>query len=193
MIAAPVLLLASTAAHAAGGGLGEDQAGGVIQVYAMAAFLLALVGLTRMLEDHSPRAATALTLIGALGVAGGVGYGVNSIYVDLGSLDLNNNVEGVAGPLALQLPGLLFPLAFVALGVMLVRAHAVPRWCGIVLAVAGVLFPLSRIPSIEALALVTDSLFVVALVPLGWAILQGRHLVASSPHQPQRSPATAAP
>lgn len=73
MIAAPALLLASTVIYAAGGGLGEDQAGGVIQVYAMAAFMLALVGVTRMLEDPSPRAAAVLMLIGAIGVAGGVG------------------------------------------------------------------------------------------------------------------------
>ncbi len=191
MIAAPALLLASTVAHTAGGGLGEDQAGGVIQVYAMAAFMVAVVGLTRACEGPFPRTAAVMLLIGAIGVAGGVAYGINSIYVDLGSIDLNENVEGTAGPLALQLPGLLFPLTFVVLGVALARAQTEPRWCAIALAVAGVLFPISRIGGIEILAVIADAVFLLALVPLGWRILQGRDLGETRPRREERSPAAA--
>lgn len=189
MIVAPLLLLASTVAYTLGGGLGEDQVGGVLQVYAMAAFMLAVIGLTRMLEHHAPRAAAALTLIGAIGVAGGVAYGINSIYADIGTLDLNENVEGAAGPLALQMPGILFPLTFVALGVALARTHAQPRRYFIALAAAGVLFPLSRIPSVETLALLADTLFVAALLPLGWAMLRDDPRAATYPHESNRSPA----
>lgn len=183
MIAAPVLFLASTLTHAAGNGLGEDVAGGVIQVYAMATFSLVVIGLARILETRLPRAATAIMLIGVVGVAGGVAYGINSIYAAIGSIDLNETGEGVAGPLALQIPGLLFPLTFVALGVALVRAHAEPRWCGFALVAAGVLFPLGRIPSVDALAVAADTLFLIALAPLGWAILHGRDPVATTPHE----------
>jgi len=188
MIAAPALLLASTVTSVAGGGLGEDQAGGVIQVYAMAAFMMTVVGLTRACADPFPRAAAVLMLVGALGVAGGVAYGINSIYADIGSVDLNDNVEGAAGPLALQLPGILFPLTFVALGAALVRAHAKPRWCAIALAVAGVLFPVSRIGGVEILAVVADIVFLLALAPLGWTILQGRELAPTRPRGEERSP-----
>jgi len=176
-IAAPVLLIASTTAYTAGDGLGEDQVGGVIQVYAMVAFMLTVVGLTQMLENLSPRVAALLTLVGVLGVAGGVGYGINSIYADIGTIDLNDDVAGAAGPLALQLPGILFPLTFVGLGVALLRTHVQPRWCAVALVVAGVLFPLSRIPSVEILALAADTVFLVALLPLGSAMLRGRDVV----------------
>ena len=174
MLIAPVLLLASTIAHVAGSGLGEDQTGGVIQVYAFAAFFVVLIGLTGMLEGVAPRAAAALTVTGALGLAAGAGYGINSIYAALGTIDINDNVENAAGPLALQMPGILFPLTFIALGVLLMRARVEPRWSPPLLIAAAIAFPLSRIPSVEPLALVADSLFLLALVPLGLEQLRGR-------------------
>ncbi len=85
-----------------------------------------------------------------------------------------------AGQLALQLPGIVFPLSFIAIGVALVRARTQPRWCGIVLTLAAALFPVSRIGDVEVLAIAVDVLFLVALVPLGWAILHGRDPVAGS-------------
>jgi len=102
-----------------------------------------------------------------------VAHPINGIYVDVGSLDLNNDVEGAVPPLALQLPGVWFSVTFVALGVALVRAHAKPRWCAVALAVAGVLFPVSRIGGVETLAAVADVVFLLALTSLGWAIFQG--------------------
>ncbi len=178
MIMAPLLLLVSTITSVIGEGLGEDQAGGIIQVYAMAGFLLVTIGLTQLLEDVVPRAAAVLTLLGALGVAAGVGYGINAIYTDIGTLDLNNDVEGVAAPLALQLPGILFPLSFLALGVALYRARVQPRWCGLAIALGAVLFPVSRIGSIDVLAPVPDVLFLLGLAPLGWSLVQGRIALA---------------
>jgi len=83
--------------------------------------------------------------------------------------------------------GILFPLTFVGLGLALVRAHAEPRWCAIALAVAGLLFPVSRIGGIETLALVADVVFLLALVPLGWTILQGRELRETRPQREERS------
>jgi hypothetical protein len=170
-IAAPVLLLASTAAYAAGGGLGEDQLGGTIQVYAMAAFGLALFGLSRLVEPAMPRGAAVLAVLAALGAAGGVGYGIDSLH---GGVHAGAALDETAlGPLALQLPGLLFPVSLIVAGVALARSGAAPLWTGIVLALGGVLFPASRIPSVETLALVSDLLILVALVPVGWRILGG--------------------
>lgn len=181
MLIAPALLLVSTIAHVAGSGLGEDQTGGVIQVYAFAAFFVVLIGLTQMLEAVAPRAATALTVTGSLGVAAGVGYGINSIYAALGTTDINDNVENAAGPLALQLPGILFPLTFIALGVLLMRARVEPRWSLPLLIAAAIAFPLSRIPSIEPLALVADTLFLLALVPLGLGQLRALGAASATP------------
>ena len=70
MIAAPLLLLASSIAYALGGGAGEDQTGGAIQVYAATAFVFVMIGLAFAVESAFPRATTALTLIGILGAVG---------------------------------------------------------------------------------------------------------------------------
>ena len=174
MVVAPLLLLVSTIASVIGNGLGEDKVGGIIQVYAMAGFLLVTIALTQLCEDVSPRAAAVLTLLGTLGAAAGVGFGINAIYADIGTLNLNNDVEGLVAPLSLQLPGILFLLSFLALGVVLYRARVQPRWCGLAIALGAVLFPVSRIGSIDMLAPVPDLLFLVGLAPLGWALVQGR-------------------
>jgi len=176
MILGPLLLLCSTIAAILGDGLAQDTTAGILQVYAFVGLMLALFGLTSLLENRAPKAAAVLTLVGALGITGGVAYGINTIFRALGTVDLNQDVEGAAPPLALQLPGILFPLTFIGLG-MLLRAGARPRWCGAALVVAGVLFPISRIGSIEALAPVPDLLFLLGLAPLGWALLQGRAVI----------------
>ena len=178
MIGAPALLLVSTMVYAAGGGINNDRAGGIIQVYALAAWILVVIGLTQILEVPFPRAAAVLTLIGALGVTGGIAYGIDSIH--LAATGVSAEDLGAAGPLALQIPGLLFPLAHIGVGVGLLRAKVQPRWSGIALIVAAILFPASRIPAIAALAIAADALFILALAPLGWAILQGRDPVQSS-------------
>ena len=178
MIIGPLLLFVSTLVYAAGGGLNGDRAGGAIQVYAFAVWGLVVIGLTRLLEGPFPRAAAVLTLVGALGVAGGVAYGIDSIHV--AETGVTAEDIGAAGPLALYIPGILFPLAHISIGIALLLGNVRPRWCGMVLIVAAILFPASRIPSVEALAIATDVLFLLALAPLGWAILRGRDPVPTS-------------
>lgn len=170
-MAAPVLLLASTIAYATSGGFNHDQTGGVIQVYAMAAFMPVILGLTRVVEGRFPRAAAVLALAGGIGIAGGVGYGIDAVH--LAETGATAEDFGAAGPLALQVPGAFFPLTSFSLGVALARAAIEPRWSGILLCVAAVLFPVSRIGSIEPLGLAVDVLFVAALWPLGWQMLRG--------------------
>ncbi len=121
--------------------------------------------------------AALLILVGALGIAGGVAYGIDSIHM----AETGRTAEemGIAGPLVLYLPGVLFPLTNIGIGLMLARSNAELRWQGLALVLAGVLFPVSRIGSIEILAIAVDTLFIIALAPLGWAIVQGRSLVRS--------------
>jgi len=183
-VAAPVLLLASTISYiTAGDGMNSGEAGGAIQVWAMIAFALVVVYLARELELPAPRAAAALTVVGLIGVAGGVGYGIDSIQAAIFDTGSIQETDSAAAPLALQLPGVLFPLGLIGLGVMLVRTGAVARWSGWTLAAGGLLFPLSRIPDIEALAVVADALLVIALVPLGWQMMRGAVSGGSKPER----------
>ena len=171
LIVAPLLLLASTVAYALGDGFNGDRTGGTIQVYAMAAFVPVILGLATMVGQSQPRLAAALILLGSLGAAGGVAYGIDSIHYG----ETRTSVEdyGAAGPFALQIPGAMFPLSLLGIAAGFLRSGAEPRWPFALLALAAVLFPASRIPRVEELAIIADSLFILALVPLGWRILSG--------------------
>lgn len=170
MIAGPVLLLIASVFYAAG----EDQTGGTIQIYASAAWILILFGLTRLIEAPLPRATAVVLVVGALGITGAIAYGLDVIHVAEGAISVEE--AGAYGGFALFIPGALFPLANLGLGIALYRAGVEPRWAGIALAVAAILFPLSRIPDVEALMIVCDAIFIAALAPLGWSILQGERI-----------------
>ncbi len=176
MILAPILLLLSTLAHSFGKGLGEDATGGAIQVYAMVAFALAIVGLTSLLEPSLSRLSAVLTVTGLLGVAGGVGFGIDSIVFASNPTAAASELEGsTAAGLALFLPGTVFPLTLIVLGLALAKTGVVPRPAALALALGGLLFPLSRIPSIEALAVASDLMLITGLVPIGLAVWSTAH------------------
>lgn len=172
-IAAPLLLLASSVAFAAG----SEPLRGVLQFYAFAVFVLVILTLTDALAGVFPRAAVALTLVGVLGMAAGVGFAVDNLHGAL--LDDAYLVDdgGIAGVFVANIPGLMGPLAFIGIGLALLRAEVEPRFSGVALVTAGLLFPVSRIGELPALAIVDDLIFLLALAPLGWAMLQGREIL----------------
>jgi hypothetical protein len=174
-VAAPLLIAASSVAWVAG----SEPARGVLQFYGVALSAIVILTLTHALAPAFPRAAVALTLLGVLGVAAGAGFAVDNIHGAL--LDDAYLVDdgGATGALVAQLPGPMFALAWVGIGATLLRAGVRPRWSAIALIVGGLMFPASRIGEIAPLALVDDLLFLVALAPLGLAIVRGRDLLAA--------------
>jgi hypothetical protein len=178
MIVGPVLLLGSSVAFAAGGGLNEDELGGALLVYAFVALTVVAIGIARAVERTLPRASAALLAFAVLGCAGGVGFGIDSIHAGLpGGAGLEDADSAAAG-LALFVPGAIFPLSFAALGVALWRARVSPRASGPLLVVASLLFPIANVPDSEAIAVTANAMFLVALWPLGIAWLrQSRNIV----------------
>jgi hypothetical protein len=59
------------------------------------------------------------------------------------------------------LSGPAFPISILILGIMLSVKKAVPVWCGILLSLGGLLFPVSRILRIESVAHVVDLLMLI--------------------------------
>ena len=167
MILGPVLLLASSVAYVAGGGLSDDELGGALQVYAFVALTVVAIGITRAVEPAFPRASAALLAFAVLGCGAGVGFGIDSIHAALPGGTGLEDADSAAGTLALFVPGSIFPLSFAALGVALWRARVSPRASGPLLVAAGLLFPVANIPDSEAMAVTANALFVVALWPLG--------------------------
>jgi hypothetical protein len=167
MILGPVLLLGSSVAFAAGGGLNEDELGGALLVYAFVAMTVVAIGIARAVEPALPRASAALLAFAVLGCGAGVGFGIDSIHAGLPGGTGLEDADSAAATLALFVPGAIFPLSFAALGVALWRAHATPRPSGPLLVAASLLFPIANIPDSEAIAVTANALFVVALWPLG--------------------------
>ncbi len=175
VVAAPVLLLASTAAYIiSGDGMNNGELGGALQVWAMIFFAVGAVTLTRRFGDVAPRASALLLLVGLAGAGGGVAYGIDSIQAAVFDNPSIQDADSKVAPLALQIPGLLFPLGLVGTGVMLARTATAPVWAGILLVIGAALFPIARIPDIEALAVVGDALLVLALIAIGWHALGDR-------------------
>jgi hypothetical protein len=170
-VAAPVVLLSSSLAWS------SDVARGVLGFYACAIFVLVIVTLTQAIAVQFPRAAVALTVLGLLGAAAGVGFNIDNIHGALFDDTYIVDEGGLASVLVANVPGLMFPLAWVGIGVALLRGGVQPRFSAITLIVAGALFPVARIGDVAPLAIVDDLLFCVALAPLGLAIMQGRGLL----------------
>jgi hypothetical protein len=167
MLLGPVLLLGSSVAFAAGGGLNEDELGGALLVYAFVALTVVAIGIARAVERALPRASAALLAFAVLGCGAGVGFGIDSIHAGLPGGTGLEDADSAAGTLALFVPGAIFPLSFAALGVALWRARVSPRASGPLLVAASLLFPIANIPDSEAIAVTANALFVVALWPLG--------------------------
>ena len=174
-IVGPLLLLGSTIAYVlAGDGMNEGELGGAIQVWAFAAIAIGGIGLARSLEPHAPRTAALASVLVVIGAAGGVAYGIDSIQVAVFGSESIQETDSAAAPFALQIPGVLFPLGMVVLGVTLARTAATNRALGVLLAIGAVLFPVSRIPDVPALAILSDALLLVGLGGLGLALLARR-------------------
>jgi hypothetical protein len=165
-VAGPLLLAASTLSD-------SDTTGGTLQMYAMVGVLLAAVGITQLCESLRPRFAAVATFVSAIGVMGGIAYGLNGVYIGAGAEDLNA-AETTAAHLSLHLPGPVLALMFIVLGALLLASRVGPTWSGAALIVGGLLFPPTRIGDLGMLKLVPDTLFLVGLLPVAVLLWRAR-------------------
>jgi hypothetical protein len=177
---APLLMLASTIAYVTvGEGINVGVLGGVIGVWAAFALAIGFVGLLRLLEPSAPRAAAVLTVLALTGFTAGAVFNVNAAFDALVGPELEAAIDaaidrgGADAMLILAfLPwGFFGPITMLATGVLLWRTRTTPRWSAALLAAGGVLFVASRPERIDVLALIADGVLVLALLPIGWAML----------------------
>jgi hypothetical protein len=183
---APALLFGSAIAFAAGGGVNKDELGGALLVYAFVAMTVVAIGIARAVEPALPRASAALLAFAVLGCGGGVGFGIDSIHAALPGGTGLEDADSAAGGLALLVPGAIFPLSFAALGVALWRAGVAPKASGPLLVAAGLMFPVANVPENDALPVVANALFAVALWPLGITWLRQPRSIAGRGAGPSR-------
>lgn len=173
-IAAPLLLLGSTVAFLThGDGINDGFVGGTIGVWSALAFMLAFVGIFRVLEFRAPRAAPIWLSITLMGWAAGVGFNVDAILAaEFGRETVDTAIEDRPFTLLAFVPwGWMAPLGVVAAGVLMRRTNTFGRVSGLLTVAAGVLFIASRPARIGPLAIFADCIAVLALVPIGWALL----------------------
>lgn len=174
-ILAPLFLLASTLAYiTAGDGINDGVLGGTIGVWSAFTLAIALVGVLRLLEPAAPKAAPLLTAMAVIAFSGGVAFNISAIYLaTFGNDFMESDLQGgdAIGVLAFLPWGLLTPLTFVLVGILLWRTRTVEWWSGALLIAGGILFVASRPARIDPLAITADLVLVLALAPIGWAML----------------------
>jgi hypothetical protein len=152
--------------------MNNSDAAGAVQVWAMIAFAVGLLSLVRRVEASAPRAATLLGVLVLVGCAGGVGFGIDSMHAALPGGSNLLEAEGSAfAPLGLAIPGALFPVALAATVLALWRVGIVSGPAALPIVVGAVLFPASRVPSIEVLAITADLVLVLGFVALRAALV----------------------
>lgn len=185
MFIAPLILAASSIVSMNGNGNNSDALGGALVVYTFFAFIFVILGLTYLLAPHAPRFAMIMRIVGIFGCIGGVNWGMDSAIrgvlltkVDAATAQLSQEVVIGNLPYLLEIPGLVLPITMLILGIALLRYKIVPAPAALLLALAGLTFPIGRIPDIVPVYFVTDTAFVLSLFWIGWqSIAQNQRFI----------------
>jgi hypothetical protein len=150
----------------------QGATSGTLAALGITCWLIGLIALYEKLRPYAPRyAATALPLT-VFGAAGGLAFSIQSIHEEMLGISHAAAVERLNEfPLAANtlywICGPLFPLALVALGVMLLRLRAAPAAIGVLVVLGGLAFPLSRITREASIAHAADLLLLLPFLYLG--------------------------
>ncbi len=162
LIVAPLLYLIADCLYATRGW--DDPDAAPFHIIAAIAYTFVLL---RLVTWSRGRLAAVLLIIGAIGVAGNVAYGFNTIHVCLGDTDLAD----ASGAAELIKPlGLCFPLMLLLAAFALRRTAA--TWTVVLLAVASVMWPLAHIANIGWLAVLVNIGLVVSFATIAAKSLQ---------------------
>jgi hypothetical protein len=149
---------------------------GIWQVYSYFFWIFAFHLMFQQLETPLPRYASIGFFVAVFSCIGGNNFGVEGIYSelmevrDLAALDTLHTKLGGAAAFYLFLPGLLFPLSLLVLGINLIRTKTIPMWIGVLFCVSAIGFPLSRIPRIDLIAHLDNLLLLISHTLVAWQI-----------------------
>jgi hypothetical protein len=150
LVVAPATFLIADLLYATRGW--DDPTAAVVHVLAAVGYTLVMVRLVTL--SHGTLAAVLL-MVGALGAAGDVAYGFNTIHVSLGDTDL---VDAAGAAVLIKPLGLCFPLTLL-LGAAVLRRIA-PTWAVALLAVSAIAWPVAHIANIGWLAVAVNAALV---------------------------------
>lgn len=172
LLLAPATYLAADTTYAVRGW--DDPTAGVLHVLGAVGYGLVVLQVAARL-DAASRLRAALVLVGALGLAGNVAYGFDTIHTSLGDTPLVDQ----PGAAALIKPlGLAFPLALALCGLALARVGA--RWQGPLVLLAALAWPVAHIGNLGTLAVATGVALLVGFGSLVWEPAQPRQAATAS-------------
>ncbi|TQS42589.1 hypothetical protein [Cryptosporangium phraense] len=160
LVAGPVIYLGADLVYALRGW--DSPAAGVLHVLGATAY--AVLVFTAVGWFRGPLA-VVLLVVGALGAAGNIGYGFNTIHVSLGDTDLND-ASGAA--VLIKVLGLCFPLSLLLIAGGLRWQRIGPGWVAVAVAVAAVGWPVAHIANVGWLAIVVNVVLVAAFGALAF-------------------------
>lgn len=176
MVAAPLLIAVSQ--FFTDNGLVTATAGW-IQVLSFTLWIVAFYGMFLKVNVTFPTYSTLGFLVAVYACIGGAGFGFDGIYTDAMGITSISDARalhakvGLPLIISLFLPGALFPLSLVFAGVLLIRAKQVKTWVGVLLIIAAIGFPLSRMPRIELLSHIDNALLVLSHILVAFAAGSG--------------------
>jgi len=160
--------------------------GGTLVAVGTVFWIVALTGVYDLLKHKTPVFATIGWLIAVAGCVSGANFGFAGAYNDIFDISHQHYLEQlaahqVAANVLLFWSGPLFPLSLLVLGAVLIRTRTVPFWTGLLISIAGIAFPISRIPRIEWIAHACDLLLFIPFCFLGLKFISGAALETEKP------------
>jgi hypothetical protein len=141
---------------------------GWLQVLAYTFWILAFHGMFSLMKEKMPVYAALGFLIAVYACIGGNNFGLDGVYMqafgvnDLEQVQSMHNSFGIAKIITLYLPGALFPLSLLVLGILYAIKKIVPIWIAVLLIIAAIGFPVSRIPREPIYAHIDNILLLVS-------------------------------
>ncbi|WP_433303829.1 hypothetical protein ACQP2F_13130 [Actinoplanes sp. CA-030573] len=160
LVVAPAVYLVADLLYAGRGW--DDPSAAVVHVLGAVGYTVVMV---RLVTLGTGTLAAVLLTVGALGAAGNVAYGFNTIHVSLGDTDL---VDASGAATLIKPLGLCFPLMLL-LGAAVLRRIA-PTWAVALLAVSALSWPVAHIANIGWLAVLVNAGLVAAFAAAAFAL-----------------------
>ena len=163
----PLVFCAASVAWLAGDAYEELR--GILTFWAIPFMALAAYGLAGRLQGPSPVGRAVVTTLTAIGACAGAGFATEINMVEHFGVERLMDQDTPSAFLALGIPGLMFPLGLVSLGLLSFRHRTLSKPQALLLAAGAALFPVSRIPQLPALAVVADLVLLAALAPVAFS------------------------
>jgi hypothetical protein len=170
LVVAPAIYLIADLLYATRGW--DDPTAGAVHVIGAVGYTIVMV---RLVTLGNGGLAGVLLVVGALGAAGDVAYGFNTIHVSLGDTDL---VDATGAAVLIKPLGLCFPLMLL-LGAAVLRGLA-PTWTVGLLAVSAIAWPVAHIANIGWLAVTVNAALVAVFSTVAVVLHRSPDLVPAS-------------